>query len=121
MTGATGPVLKLAAILEIATGLALLVVPASVAQWLLGESATGIAIIVGRVAGIALIGLGIGCWPGPALLGMLVYSTGVMAYLAYLGFIGTAGRLLWPAVILHIVLSAFLALDLRKRRRDAGH
>lgn len=113
MNGATRPVLKIAAVLEIATGLALLLAPALVAQWLLGESPTGIALVVGRVAGIALIGLGVASWPGPALLGMLVYSTGVMAYLAYLGFAGPAGMLLWPAVILHIVLSAFLALDLR--------
>ena len=50
---------------------------------------------------------------------MFVYSTGVMAYLAYLGLAGTAGRMLWPAVILHIVLSAFLALDIAKCLRAA--
>ena len=120
MNGATRPVLKIAAVLEIATGLALLIAPAAAAQWLLGENPTGVAIIVGRVAGIALIGLGIACWPGRALLGMFVYSTGVMVYLAYLGIVGPAGVLLWPAVILHVVLSVFLALDIRNSRRDAA-
>ena len=71
------------------------------------------------MTGVALVGLGIACWPGPAPLGMFVYSTGVMAYLAYLGLAGTAGRMLWPAVILHIVLSAFLALDIAKCLRAA--
>ncbi len=108
MNVATSPGLKVAAVLEIATGLALLIVPAAVAQWLLGESPTGIAIIVGRVAGIALVALGIACWPGPALLGMLVYSTAVMAYLAWLGLTGATGVLLWPAVALHLVLSILL-------------
>ena len=108
MNVAIRPILKTAAVLEIATGLALLIAPAAVAQWLLGESATGIAIIVGRVAGIALIALGIACWPGPALLGMLVYSAAVMTYLAWLGFTGSAGVLLWPAVALHLVLSILL-------------
>ena len=119
MNGATSPILKIAAVVEIATGLALLFVPALFAQQLLGENPTALAIIVGRVTGVALVGLGIACWPGPAPLGMFVYSTRVMAYLAYLGLAGTAGRMLWPAVILHIVLSAFLALDIAKCLRAA--
>jgi hypothetical protein len=61
------------------------------------------------VAGIALIALGIACWPGPPLLGMLTYSTVVALGLAYLGFAGgLAGVLLWPAVALHVVLSVLL-------------
>jgi hypothetical protein len=66
--------LIVAAVAEAATGLALLVVPSLVGQLLLGEELTGIAIPVGRVAGIALIALGIACWPGPPLVGMLIYS-----------------------------------------------
>ena len=98
-------VLIFAAVGEAATGLALLVVPSLVGQLLLGEEIAGIAIPVARVAGIALIGLGIACWPGPPLVGMLTYSTGVALYLAYLGFAaGLTGVLLWPAVALHVVL-----------------
>jgi hypothetical protein len=102
-------VLALAAVGEIATGLALLLVPSLVGQLLLGEQMTGVAIPVARVAGIALIGLGIACWPGTPLIGMLVYSTAVALYLAFVGFAGGAGGLLlWPAVVLHLVLAAFL-------------
>jgi hypothetical protein len=102
-------VLIVAAVGEAATGLALLVVPSLVGQLLLGERLTGVAIPVARVAGIALIGLGIACWPGPPLVGMLTYSTVVTLYLAYLGFAGgLTGVLLWPAVALHVVLSILL-------------
>ena len=102
-------VLIFAAVGEAATGLALLIVPALVGQLLLGEELTGVAIQVARLAGIALIALGIACWPGPALVGMLIYSALVTLYLAYLGFAGgLTGVLLWPAVALHVALSILL-------------
>ncbi len=94
---------------EAATGLALLIVPSLVGRLLLGEELTGVATPVARVAGIALIALGIACWPGPPLVGMLTYSTVVTLYLAYLGLAGgLTGVLLWPAVALHAVLSILL-------------
>src|ERR1700761_4757604 len=80
--------LTFAAVAEAATGLALLIVPSLVGQLLLGEQLTGVALPVARVAGIALIALGIACWPGPRLLGMLTYGALVTLYLAYLGFPG---------------------------------
>jgi len=102
-------VLVLAAIGEVATGVALLLVPSLVGQLLLGAELTGVAVTVARVAGIALIGLGLACWPGTPLLGMLIYSAAVTLYLAYLGIAGSLnGILLWPAVVLHAVLSALL-------------
>ena len=108
-------VLSIAALAEAATGLALLVVPSVVGQLLLGTELTGIAVVVARVAGIALIALGVACWPGPALLGMLVYSAAVTLYLAWLGFSGSSsGILLWPAVVLHAILTALLARSFMK-------
>ncbi|MGC2409174.1 MAG: hypothetical protein WA441_04030 [Methyloceanibacter sp.] len=98
-----------AAVAEAATGLALLIVPSLVAYLLLGEDLSGVAIAVARVAGIALIGLGIACWPGPPLVGMLTYSALVTLFLAYLGIAdGLTGIVLWPAVALHAILSVFL-------------
>jgi hypothetical protein len=102
-------VLVLAAVGEAATGLALLIVPSLVGLLLLGEELTGVAIPVARVAGIALIALGVACWPGTPLVGMLTYSAGVTLYLAYVGFAGAlTGILLWPAVVLHVILTALL-------------
>ena len=103
-------VLIFAAVSEAATGLALLTVPSLVGQLLLGTELTGIAMTLARVAGIALIGLGVACWPGTPRVGMLVYSAAVALYLAYLGFVGGMnGILLWPAVVLHAILTALLA------------
>lgn len=103
-------VLVLAAVSEAATGVALLVIPSLVGRLLLGEEFTGATIPVARVLGIALIALGIACWPGPPLVGMLVYSAAVTFYLAYLGFAGgLSSILLWPAVVLHAILAALLA------------
>ena len=108
-------VLVLAAVGEVATGVALLLVPSLVGQLLLGAELTGVAVTVARVAGIALIGLGVACWPGTPLLGMLIYSAAVTLYLAYLGIAGgLTGILLWPAVILHAILTALLARAMAK-------
>ena len=109
-------VLIFAAVAEVGTGLALLIVPSLVGQLLLGEELTGIAVPVARVAGIALIALGIACWPGPPLVGMLTYGTLVTIYLAYLGIaVGLTGPFLWPAVALHLVLSILARLACHRR------
>ncbi len=104
-------VLVFAAIGEVLTGLALVLVPSIVGRLLLGVPLVGVATPVARVAGIALIGLGIACWPGPPRIGMLIYSALVTLYLAYLGLVGgLAGVLIWPAVVLHLMLAALLAM-----------
>jgi hypothetical protein len=102
--------LNFAAVAEATTGLALLVAPTLVGRLLLGTELAGVSIPVARVAGIALIALGIACLPGLALLGMLTYGALVMAYLACVGISGEwVGPLLWPAVVLHAVLTLLLA------------
>ena len=104
-------VLVLAAVGEVATGLALLIVPSMVGQLLLGVELSGVSVVIGRVTGIALIALGIACLPGrTALHGMLTYNALATLYLAYVGLGGGfAGKLLWPAVGLHAILAALLA------------
>ena len=43
------------------------------------------------------------------LVGILTYSVAVTLYLAYLGLTGVlTGALLWPAVLLHLILSVLL-------------
>jgi len=101
-------VLIFAAVAEAAIGLALLIVPSLVGQLLLGVELTGVAVPVARVAGIALVGLGVACSPGPPVVGMLIYSASVALYLTYLGFAGLTGIFLWPAVAWHAILSVFL-------------
>jgi hypothetical protein len=57
--------------------------------------------------------LGVACWPSDtttqALCGMLAYSALAALYLVYLGVGGEwAGKLLWPAVAVHAVLTVLL-------------
>ena len=106
-----------AAVGEAATGLALVIIPSLVGQLLFGVELTGVALPVARVAGIALIALGVACWPGPPLVGMLIYSAAVTLFLAYVGVAGGfSGPLLWPAVGLHAILTALLARALTNDR-----
>jgi hypothetical protein len=113
-------VLVLAAVSEAATGAALLIVPSLVGQLLLGAELIGVAAIVARVTGIALIALGVACWPGTPLVGMLTYNAAVTLYLAYAGIAcGFAGILLWPVVALHGVMTVFLARAMFARGKTA--
>ena len=104
-------VLTVATVVEVATGMALLIVPSLVGRLLFGAEFTGVANPAARVTGIALLALGVGCWPGStALCGMLTYGALATLYLAYLGVIGEwVGPLLWPAVVLHGILTVLLA------------
>jgi hypothetical protein len=104
-------VLTVAAVAEVATGLALIVIPSLVGRLLFGAEFTGVANPAARVTGIALLGLGVGCWPGStALCGMLTYSALATLYLLYLAIRGEwVGLLLWPVVALHGILTALLA------------
>jgi len=82
-------VLAIAAIAEAATGLALMFVPSMVGRLLLGEELAGVAVPVARILGIALLALGVGCWPGStALCGMLTYNALGALYFLYLAVRG---------------------------------
>jgi hypothetical protein len=117
-------VLGIAAAVEAVTGLLLIVVPHLLAKLLLGAEVTGVAVVIGRVAGIALLSLGIGCWFGRqeatggwALAAMLLYNVLVTLYLAWVGLGAEfVGVLLWPAVVVHAVLTVLLSFAWSKSR-----
>ena len=109
--------LAVAAVGEALTGLVLLVYPPIVVRLLFGAEIAGAGVVMSRIAGIALIALGLACWPGGdaesgangALRGMLSYSLLATLYLGYLGIGGEwVGWLLWPAVVVHAVVTIFL-------------
>jgi len=54
--------LKLTAIIEAATGLGLVAVPALIVRLLLGGEISGASIPLGRITGVALLALGVACW-----------------------------------------------------------
>jgi hypothetical protein len=106
-------VLAVAAAAEAATGVILIAYPPIVVQLLFGVDIDGIGIMMSRITGIALIGLGVACWPGNSvhqpLNGMLTYSTLAMLYLIRIGIRGApVGLLLWPGVVAHGILVALL-------------
>src|SRR6476646_3692235 len=113
-------VLTFAAVLEAATGVALLIVPSLVGRLLFGQEFTGIVIPVARVLGIALLALGVSCWPGStALCGMLTYSALATLYLLYLAIRAEwVGPFLWPVVVIHGILTVLLARVRFKTQED---
>lgn len=113
------------ALIEAATGLALLVVPAIVVKLLLGAEISGAAIPLGRVAGVALLALGVACWLARGDLqsraarglvaAMFLYNLGAVAILGNAGIQSqTVGIALWPAVILHAVMTVWCATRLER-------
>lgn len=121
-------VLAFTVIVEIGTGLVLLIDPALVVAVLVGAELSGVGMVAGRCFGITLVALGLACWRGrqstgsaaPAALGMLLYNAAIALYLAYLGTAGHLGvLLLWPAVVLHAIVAALLA-PAWHREQNAG-
>jgi hypothetical protein len=118
--------LKLTALIEAATGLGLIAVPSIVVRLLLGSPlGASAAVMLARVAGAALLSLGVACWlargdtqsrPARGLVAaMLLYNIATVAVLAFAGVdLGLHGMLLWPAVVLHAVMAAWCAGCLRR-------
>ncbi len=118
-------VLALAAAAEAGTGVVVLAWPPMVVRLLFGAEINGAGVIMSRIAGIALIGLGVTCWPGDsafqALNGMLTYSALAMLYLSYIGVRWKAvGVLLWPAVVAHVILLVLLVRARFKGRKTSS-
>ena len=118
------------ALFESATGIGLIVLPSLPVSLLLGVSIdTPGALVLARVAGAALLTLGIACWlarhdgksrTGRAVVvAMLVYNIVVAGVLvqASLG-LGVTGAGLWPAVGLHTVMAFLCILCLLRQREE---
>ena len=125
--------LKLTSIIEAATGLALMVVPSVVVQLLLGSPLdASAAVTLGRVAGAALLALGVACWLARddtqsraargLVVAMLMYNIPATAVLAFAGIaLGLHGVALWPAVVLHAVMAVWCITTLLRTQAAAQH
>ena len=128
----TGKLLVVTALAEAAVGLTLLLSPPLVARLLLGVSLdTPAALIVGRIAGAALLSLGGACWlardDGPSrawrglVVAMLLYNCAAGAVLANAAAtVRLVGVLMWPAVALHAVLAVWCIACLRSGSANAS-
>jgi hypothetical protein len=113
------PLLIVTAFVETGTGLLLLVWPALVFALLLGwRQAASDTLLIGRVAGAAVLSIGVASWPArhgartPAqpgvLAGLLTYNVLAALLLAFAGAgLKMAGVMLWPAVVYHAALAAW--------------
>jgi hypothetical protein len=102
------------------TGLVVLAAPAVAVRLLFGSDITGAGALMSQLVGVSLIALAVACWPDREMLrpmlGMLTYGALVTLFLVYVGINGTAGILLWPAVVLHTILSVLLVRAWQKAR-----
>lgn len=113
-----------AAALEALTGLVLVFSPSFVAWLLFGVSLSTTGEAIGRVAGFALVSLGVASWPANAAApvtasarGLLLYNALVGIFFLYLGLNHMlVGMLLWPAIAVHAALSILLARLLARTR-----
>ena len=121
--------LTLTAIIEAATGLALIAVPAIVVRLLLGAEISGASIPLGRVAGAALLALGVACWMARddtqsraargLVAAMLVYNVATVVLLAFAGIgLRLHGVALWLAVVLHAAMAVWCLACLRCSPRN---
>ena len=105
-------------------GLLLLISPSIPLNLLLGvDRVSPEAGVLARIAGAALLAVGVACWLGrgealgparvPLIAGALAYDTAAAGLLAYAGLsLGLAGVVLWPAVVLHAALAAWCVVCL---------
>lgn len=112
---------RLAAIEIAGTGLILLLSPVLFGQLVFSAEMPDSGQALGRLTGIALLGFALTSWPfppaWPVVRAMLAYNCLAAVYLCYLGIMGTlVGMLLWPAVVLHVVFTALLAVALIKSK-----
>jgi hypothetical protein len=109
-------ILRIAALLELATGLALLAVPSVVVEALVGSTSDDAASVVARVLGGALLGLGVSGvianreTPERGIaVAFGIYNVSTTITLVAAGLSNTAdGALLWPTACLHAVVTAAL-------------
>jgi hypothetical protein len=114
------------AVIELGAGLALLSFPSPVVALLLGSPLdTPTALTVARVGGAGLLSLGIASWLARddsksraargLVAAMLFYDIAAVAILAFAGIgLGLHGVALWPAVVLHVVMTVWCVACLRR-------
>jgi len=114
---------------EVSAGLAFALFPSMLVSLLLGSPLDGpVGTVIGRIAGVALLTLGIACWlarnDGQStgttglIVALLFYDAAVvLIFLLARLAVGLSGIGLWPGVVLHSGLGIWSFLCLRKFSR----
>ena len=108
-------VLRSSGVIELVTGIVLIATPSVVIHALVGSSSDAAALLVARVLGGALLGLGVagvahGKPPARGItFAFVIYNFSTATILVVAGLAGTAdGSMLWPVAALHAVVTAGL-------------
>ena len=116
------------ALIEAATGIALLIAPSLVVELLLGEGLSAPqSLVLGRIAGAALISIGVACWLARKserneaqrglITGLSFYNVAVPTLLLYAAIaLEMRGIFIWPGGILHAALAIWCLEFLRPRQ-----
>ena len=117
--------LIVSAVIELAAGLALSIAPSAMTHLLVG---VGLDLpesrLVARIAGAALLAIGLTCWVGRGrdrsrariglVAGLSVYNAAVVILFVWAGGVAKMRGLgLWPATLLHAILLAWCLVRLR--------
>lgn len=118
MSGARSRALSVAVAtgLEVLTGAGLVICPSLLARLLFGSDMNATGDLVGRISGLVMICLALGCWPRAfesenrqALVPLLALSLLAVVFLIYVGVGGVnVGVLLWPAAAAHFIIAVSL-------------
>jgi hypothetical protein len=120
-------VLTVTAVVEASTGLGILALPSVVSSFILSSPLdTAVGLVFARVAGVALLALGVTCWlarhdeGARAVRGvvgaMALYNLGVLVLLAHAALVwGASGIALWPIVVGHAVMGLWCIVSLKAR------
>ena len=121
--------LIIAAVIEAAAGLALLLIPTVAVSALLRIPLdTPAGLVAGRIAGAALVALAVACWRarngerGSPMTGvveaMSFYNFAAAMVLVYAAIrLDLRSALLWPAIVLHLCLGVWCVSNLWFSRR----
>lgn len=120
------PLLTVTAVIEVGAGLVFVACPSAAVALLLGAPLDApAAVTLGRLAGAALLALGVACWfarsdeQGRAARGlvaaMLLYNLAVIILFAFAGIgLSLVGVALWPVVVIHAAMAVWCIVCLRR-------
>jgi hypothetical protein len=120
MTNLTRHSTRISCLVELSTGVPLVLVPGVVMTLLFGSPLSDGGDQLAQLFGAALIGLGISCWsasapdarPSSARLGLMLYNLTAALFLIGFAITGAAqGLMAGPAGMLHLVLGLLMLMD----------
>lgn len=120
-------VLTMTAVIEVGAGLLLVTLPSLAATLLFGSSLnTPAGLTVVRIAGAALLAIGVTCWlmrndgqshAARGLVGTLaLYNAAILTILVYAGIgLGVSSNGLWPSALVHAAMTVWCVISLLRR------